>query len=297
MRDPYEVLGVQRTATADEIKKAYRQLAKKLHPDLHPGNAKAATQFKDVSAAYDLLSDADKRARFDRGEIDASGAEVRRRPFYRSYAESPGGAKYTGGGGFDPDDLFSDLFSGGRRRGFKARGADVAYEMQVDFLDAALGAKRRLSLPDGRTLDVAIPPGSEDGQQLRLKGQGTAGLGGGPAGDAYIQLHVASHPYFKRDGHDVSVELPVTLVEAVRGAKVQVPTIDGPVTVTIPKSSNTGTILRLKGKGIADRQGTRGDQYVTLKVVLPEKPDEDLERFVEGWNRSYDVRSKMGSAG
>jgi DnaJ-class molecular chaperone len=297
MRDPYEVLGVQRTATADEIKKAYRQLAKKLHPDLHPGNAKAATQFKDVSAAYDLLSDADKRARFDRGEIDASGAEVRRRPFHRSYAESPGGAKYTGGGGFDPDDLFSDLFRASRRRGFKARGADVAYEMQVDFLDAALGAKRRLSLPDGRTLDVAIPPGSEDGQQLRLKGQGTAGLGGGPAGDAYIQLHVAPHPYFKRDGHDISVELPVTLVEAVRGAKVQVPTIDGPVTVTIPKGSNTGTILRLKGKGIADRQGTRGDQYVTLKVMLPEKPDEDLERFVESWSRSYDVRSKMGPAG
>jgi DnaJ-class molecular chaperone len=294
MRDPYEVLGVARTATADEIKKAYRQLAKKLHPDLHPGNAKAATQFKDVSAAYDLLSDTDKRARFDRGEIDASGAEVRRRPFYRSYAEGAGGAKY---GGFDPEDIFGDFFGGSRRRGFKARGADVAYEMQVDFIDAALGAKRRLSLPDGRTLDVTIPPGSEDGQQLRLKGQGTGGLGGGPAGDAYIQIHVAPHPFFTRDGRDIHVELPVTLVEAVRGGKVQVPTIDGAVSVTVPKGSNTGTVLRLKGKGVLDRQaGTRGDQYVKLKVMLPDKPDAELERFIEGWNRSYDVRGKMGAA-
>lgn len=294
MRDPYEVLGVSRTATADEIKKAYRHLAKKLHPDLHPGNAKAAAQFKDVSAAYDLLSDADKRARFDKGEIDASGAEVRRRPFYRSYAESPGGAKYTGG--FDSDDLFSDLFGGGRRRGFKARGADVAYEMQVDFIDAAVGAKRRLTLPDGRTLDVTIPPGSEDGQQLRLKGQGTGGLGGGPAGDAYVEIHVAPHPFFTRKGHDIHVELPVTLSEAVAGGKVQVPTVDGAVAVTVPKGSNTGTVLRLKGKGVLNRQsGARGDQYVKLKIVLPDKPDPELERFVESWNRSYDVRGKMGT--
>jgi len=302
MRDPYDTLGVPRTASADDIKKAYRQLAKKLHPDLNPGNAKAAAQFKEVSAANDLLSDPEKRARFDRGEIDASGAEVRRRPSYRSYAESPGGAKYSGG--IDPEDIFEEFFSGrqpsgnrsgsGFRSGFKARGADVAYEMKVDFLDAARGAKRRLTLPDGKILDVTIPPGSHDGQQLRLKGQGTPGLGGGAAGDAYIQIEVSPHPYFRREGVDIHLELPVTLSEAVAGAKIPVPTIDGTVTMTIPKGSNTGSTLRLKGKGVPDGGG-RGDQYVRLTVVLPEGVDAELERFVQNWGqRDYDVRGKFG---
>ncbi|MBM3540314.1 MAG: J domain-containing protein [Alphaproteobacteria bacterium] len=302
MRDPYDTLGVPRTASADDIKKAYRQLAKKLHPDLNPGNAKAAAQFKEVSAANDLLSDPEKRARFDRGEIDASGAEVRRRPSYRSYAESPGGAKYSGG--IDPEDIFEEFFSGrqpsgnrsgsGFRSGFKARGADVAYEMKVDFLDAARGAKRRLTLPDGKVLDVTIPPGSHDGQQLRLKGQGTPGLGGGAAGDAYIQIEVSPHPYFRREGVDIHLELPVTLSEAVAGAKIPVPTIDGTVTMTIPKGSNTGSTLRLKGKGVPDGGG-RGDQYVRLTVVLPEGVDAELERFVQNWGqRDYDVRGKLG---
>lgn len=302
MRDPYDTLGVPRTASADDIKKAYRQLAKKLHPDLNPGNAKAAAQFKEVSAANDLLSDPEKRARFDRGEIDASGAEVRRRPSHRSYAESPGGAKYSGG--IDPEDIFEEFFSGrqpsgnrsgsGFRSGFKARGADVAYEMKVDFLDAARGAKRRLTLPDGKVLDVTIPPGSHDGQQLRLKGQGTPGLGGGAAGDAYIQIEVSPHPYFRREGVDIHLELPVTLSEAVAGAKIPVPTIDGTVTMTIPKGSNTGSTLRLKGKGVPDGGG-RGDQYVRLTVVLPEGVDAELERFVQNWGqRDYDVRGKLG---
>ena len=298
MRDPYEVLGVRREASTDEIKKAYRQLAKKLHPDLNPGNAKAAAQFKDVSAAYDLLSDPEKKARFDRGEIDASGAETRPRSSYRTYAESPGGAKY--GGGADPGDIFEDLF--GRSRGWgrstiKTRGADVSYELTVDFIDAAVGAKRRLTLPDGRTLDVTIPAGAEDGQQLRLKGQGTAGLGGGPPGDAYIEIHVQDHPLFKRRGADIHIGLPVTLTEAVRGAKITVPTIDGPVTMTVPKGSNTGTMLRLRGKGVPEKKGgPRGDQYVRLEVMLPEDPDSALERFVEEWNRDYDVRGKLGLA-
>lgn len=293
MRDPYEVLGVARTATAEEIKKAYRQLAKKLHPDLNPGNAKAASQFKEVSVAHDLLSDPDKRARYDRGEIDASGAEKRTQRAYRSYAESPGGAKYAEG--FNPEDIFGDFFGFGRGRtsGLKTRGANVSYELTVDFVDAVKGAKKRLTLPDGRVLDVGIPPGSEDGQQLRLKGQGTGGLGGGTPGDAYITIHVRPHPFFTRDKNDIHVELPVTLTEAVLGGKVTAPTVDGPVSLTIPKGANTGTTLRLKGKGVGAATA-RGDQFVTLKVTLPDATDPALEKFVESWKRDYNVRGKLG---
>jgi DnaJ-class molecular chaperone len=297
MRDPYEVLGVPRQASPDDIKKAYRALAKKLHPDLNPGDAKAATQFKEISAANDLLSDPDKRARFDRGEIDASGAEVRRRSTYRNYAESPGGAKYSTGG-IDPEDIFEEFFSArsGRQRGFKARGADVAYELEIDLIEAIKGAKKRLTLPDGRTLDVTIPPNTQDGQQLRLKGQGTGGLGGGPAGDAYIEIHLRPHPFFKQDGANIRIELPVTLTEAALGGKITVPTIDGPVSMTVPKGSNTGTTLRLKGKGMP-LDGKRGDQYVRLEVVLPDQSDVELEKFVEKWSRrDYDVRGKLGLA-
>jgi len=296
---PYEIIGVAPSASADDIKKAYRKLAKKLHPDLNPGNKKVEQQFKELSAAYDLLSDAAKRARYDRGEIDASGAERPDRPFYRRYAEGRAGAKYQDFSIDEDsfvDDLFSNLFRQQQRRSERSmhlRGADVTYVAEVDFVEAAVGAKKRLMLTDGKTLDVTIPPGTEDGQTLRLKGQGLPGTGGGTAGDAYIEVKVAPHPVFTRQGNDVHVELPVTLPEAVLGATVTAPTIDGPVSLKVPPDSNTGSQLRLKGKGILDRaSGRRGDQYVRLKVVLPDRTDPELRAFLEKWSAQhpYSVR-------
>src|SRR5262247_4478270 len=220
MKDPYQTLQVDRKASQDEIKKSYRRLAKKLHPDLNPGNKKVEQQFKEVTAAYDLLSDPAKRARYDRGEIDASGAERPDRPFYRRYAEGREGAKYQDFGVDEDsfvDDLFANLFRQRRqeRPPMHMRGANVTYLAEVDFIEAAVGAKKRLSLTDGKTLDVTIPPGTEDGQTLRLKGQGMPGVGGGPAGDAYIEVKVTPHPLFTRRGNDVHLELPITLPEAV----------------------------------------------------------------------------------
>jgi DnaJ-class molecular chaperone len=306
MKDPYQTLGVARSASADEIKKAYRKLAKKLHPDLNPGNKKVEQEFKEVSAAYDLLSDADKRAKFDRGEIDASGAErPGRGGFYRSYAEGGQGAKYRGGESVFDDDIFSDLFGGGfgARAGGRGgarmniRGADVSYSATADFIEAALGAKKRLTLTDGKTLDVTIPPGTEDGQTLRLKGQGLPGMGSGAAGDAFIEVKVEPHPLFTRKGSDIHIELPVSLPEAVLGASVNVPTIDGTVSLKVPAGSNTGSVLRLRGKGVPRGKGERGDQYVKLKVALPDKPDKELTEFVERWAKknAYDARARFGS--
>ena len=305
MKDPYQTLGVARGASAEDIKKAYRKLAKKLHPDLNPGNKSIEQEFKEVTAAYDLLSDADKRAKFDRGEIDASGAERPGRGFYRSYAGGGQGAKYRGGGDSFADDIFSDLFSGGfGSRGGAAggrggarmniRGADVSYATTASFGEAALGAKKGITLTDAKTSDVTIPPGTEDGQTLRLKGQGLPGLGG-PPGDAFIEIKVAPHPHFTRDGGDIHLELPVSLPEAVLGATVTVPTIDGKVSLKVPAGANTGTVLRLRGKGVARKGGERGDQYVKLKLLLPEKPDSELSEFVERWakNHAYDPRTKL----
>lgn len=304
MRDPYDVLGVPRTASPDDIKKAYRKLAKKLHPDLNPGDAKIELQFKEVSGAYDLLSDAEKRARFDRGEIDAAGNERPDQSFWRSHAESAAGARYEaqGGAGFDPSDLFSELF-GDRARGargggrMRRRGADVSMRLAVDFVTAALGGSRRVTLPSGRSLDMRIPVAATSGQVLRLAGQGMEGAAGGPAGDVLVELEVTPHPWFRRDGFDVHAEVPITLPEAVLGGRVTVPTIDGKVNLTVPAGSNTGDTLRLRGKGIQDNgRGVRGDQFVKLRVVLPERPDADMRAFVEEWAKKhpYDVRAKVG---
>lgn len=289
--DPYTVLGVSKTASQDEIRRAYRKLAKQLHPDLNPGKPDAEARFKEVSAAYDLLSDPDKRARFDRGEIDASGQERPQQRFYRGFGEGREGAKYGSAEGFeraeDLESFFADIFgqgTGGGGRRMRMRGADVSYTLAIDFLDAVKGARQTITLPDGRQLNVDIPAGLEDGQTIRLRGQGMAGMGGGPAGDALIQVEVRPHRFFRRKDNDIELDLPVTLGEAVLGGKVRVPTIDGPVTMTIPRNSSTGKVLRLKGRGVPDpRTKERGDQYVHLQVMLPAQPDTDLEAFVRDW--------------
>jgi len=258
MKDPYSVLGVERDATQNEIKRVYRQLVKASHPDLHPGNKAMAERFKELSVAYELLGDPDKRARYDRGEIDASGAPRVHAHFSHGYAGAPHDeSAFTGfgDGAFNPEDLFADLFGGLRGRGrarrpAPARGADRLYTLKVSFLDAAKGTKQRLTLPRGKTLDVTIPAAIESGQTIRLKNQGEPGRDGAPAGDALITVEVAPHPRFTRKGKDIHVEARVTLPEAVLGARIQVPTIDGAVSLKVPKGSNTGTTLRLKGKGI-----------------------------------------------
>ena len=291
--DPYTVLGVKNDASQDDIQKAYRKLAKKLHPDLNPGNKRAEEQFKDVSAAYDLLGDPAKRARFDRGEIDASGVERPQHHFYRDFAER-GGSPYTDDSGFADfatnDDILSQIFGSDGRVNIRMRGADVHYRLELDFLDAINGGKRQITRPDGSVLDVNIPPGTRDGQILRLRGKGRPGTRGGAPGDALVEIEVRPHRIFVRKGDDIHVDLPISLSEAVLGGKVKAPTPTGPVTMTVPKWSNTGTVLRLKGKGVPRVDGSRGDEFVTLRVMLPEKPDPELEKFVASWRGSYSPR-------
>ncbi|HUI18740.1 MAG TPA: J domain-containing protein [Alphaproteobacteria bacterium] len=292
MEDPYKLLGVERTASDEAIRGAYRKLAKRHHPDLNPGKKEAEERFKAISGAYELLSDKEKRARFDRGEIDASGAErPQARRFYRDFGDAGGRDKYHAQS-FSPDDLESIFGAAFRDRfghGFAARGADAHYALVVDFLEAALGGVRRLALPDGRTLDVTIPAGLKDGQVLRLKGQGLPGTGEAPPGDALIEVSVAPHPLFRREGDDVVIELPVTLKEAVLGAKVAVPTIKGPVTLAIPPNSSSGSRLRLKGRGILGAH-----QYVVLKLVLPHEAEPELADFLRGWQPRHPFDPRKG---
>ncbi len=303
---PYEILGVKPTATADEIRKAYRKLAKQLHPDLNPGKPEAEARFKSVTAAYDLLSDAEKRARYDRGEIDESGAE-RPRYSYRPHAEGAEGWRYQPEGEMDLSDL-EDLFaafgsggSTGRGRGrtgagerIRMRGPDRHFTLTVEFAEAATGDKKRLSLSPDEWLDVTIPAGIEDGQVLRLRGKGAPGIGGGETGDALIEVHVTPHPLFKRDGDNIRIDLPVSLAEAVLGARIAVPTVTGQVTMTVPKGSDTGTVLRLRGKGI-QRRTNPGDQLVTLQVVIGEAKDPELAEWLEKWapRHPFDPRGEM----
>jgi DnaJ-class molecular chaperone len=313
MRDPYDVLGVSKKASEAEVKKAFRNLAKKHHPDTKGGDASSQKKFQEISAAYEIVGDKDKRAKFDAGEIDAGGNPrgfdpgAGGGPFRRGGGGGGGGAgpgdfhftwNNQGGeeaSGFSADDLFSDLLGGlGGGRGGRQQprqGQDFSVAVTVSFEEAARGGERRVMLPNGEQIDVKIPPGLKDGQQIRLKGRGGAGRKGGPAGDVLMQVSVAPHPFFTRDGNDLRMELPITLQEAVLGAKVSVPTLTGTVSLSIPAGSNTGGTLRLKGKGIPAT--TPGDLYVTLTVTLPDKPDDALKAFAEGWKTDYDPRTKL----
>jgi DnaJ-class molecular chaperone len=324
MRDPYAVLGVGKTASADEVKKAYRKLAKKYHPDQNKNDPKAQEKFAEISSAYEIVGDDKKRAQFDRGEIDAEGKPRG----FEGFGAGPAGGFRRGGaqqggfehfefdlggggpfgragagggagkaGGFDPGDFF-DLFGarGGRTRA-PQRGQDIAETVTISLVDAARGTSARVALATGKTLDVAIPAGIEDGKQIRLKGQGQPGQGGGPAGDAMVTVKVARHPFFRVEGRDIRLDLPLTLYEAVLGGNVEVPTLSGKVEMAVPAGSNGGRTMRLRGKGLPASDGKpAGDLLVTLRIVLPDGANPDLEDLMRQWkaDKPYDPRKEMG---
>lgn len=318
MADPYATLGISRNATEKDIKSAYRKLAKELHPDRNKDNPKAAERFSKVTQAYDLLADKDKRARFDRGEIDADGNPAN--PF-AGMGGGPGG--FGGGGqrgfraedfqgfqqdGVDLGDIFEGLFGGGQggfarsgprgpagfgqqRRPPPRKGGDIAYRLRVPFIDAATRKDQRITLADGKTIDLKLPAGVEDGTQMRLKGKGERGPGGN--GDGIVTIAIDRHKFFRRDGNDVRLDLPITLAEAVNGAKVRCPTVDGPVMLTIKAGTSGGTTMRLKGKGFSAKSGGRGDQLVTLQITLPDDTAE-LARRLDGWRDDRNPRAELG---
>ena len=321
--DPYTILGVARGATEKEVKSAYRKLAKQLHPDRNTGKPNAAEKFSEVTQAYDLLSDKDKRARFDRGEIDFDGNPTSPFGFGGGGAGGPGGGFRGSQGGFRAQDfeggagaegidlgnLFEGLFGGGRagpggmgsagmggaRRGPPPKGANVQYRLQVSFADAAARATQRITLSDGKSIDLKLPAGVESGTQMRLAGRGEQGPGS--AGDAIVTIEVGSHPFFRRDGDNIRLDLPITLDEALRGGKVRVPTVEGPVMLTIAPGSSSGKTLRLKEKGFSGKSGARGDQLVTLQVEVPAADSDlaaELASRLEGWHDPRDPRAKLG---
>lgn len=322
MADPYSTLGVSRDATEKDIKSAYRKLAKELHPDKNKDNPKATERFSTATQAYDLLSDKQKRSAFDRGEIDGDGNPAN--PFagmggaggYRSSGQRPGYGPQPGmQGGFggqedgDLSDLFEGLFGGGGMGGARAqpggfggrrpspppqKGADVAYRLSVAFTDAAAGKDQRITLSDGKTIDLKLPAGVVDGQQMRLKGKGQPGPGGN--GDGIVTISIGSHPFFRRDGDNIRMDLPITLDEALNGAKIKVPTVDGPVMMTLKPATDGGTVLRLGGKGFVKKDAQRGNQLVTLEIALPSAETDltELAKRLENWQDSGNPRTTMG---
>ncbi|WP_313434462.1 DnaJ C-terminal domain-containing protein [Novosphingobium sp.] len=322
--DPYSTLGVSRTASEKDIKSAYRKLAKELHPDTNKDNPKAAERFSEVAGAYDLLSDKDKRARFDRGEIDAEGNPM---GFGggsggfggAGFGSGPGGQRGFSGGfggndGIDLEDLFGGIFGGGNQRGAGGfggmggsagmgagmgggrgraapRGGNVNYRLSVPLTDAAELKPQRITLSDGKTIDLKLPNGLEDGTQMRLAGKGEVGPGG--AGDAIVTIQIQPHAFFRQDGDDLRVDLPITLDEALNGSKVKAPTAAGAVMLSVPAGASSGKVLRLKGRGMVRKDGSRGDLLITLQIVLPEN-DADLAKRLDGWKDPRDVRAKLG---
>ena len=314
MADPYSTLGVARSASEKDIKSAYRKLAKELHPDRNKDNPKATERFSVVTGAYDLLSDKDKRARFDRGEIDGDGNPSM--GFGYGHSAGPGGFNggaqrgfrsedfegFGGGGGgsegIDIGDIFEGLFGGrgsapggGGRQRAAPKGANVQYKLGVSLTDAATRATQRITLADGKTIDLKLPAGAEDGTQMRLAGKGEAGPGG--AGDAIVTIHLQPHPWLRRDGDNLRLDLPVSLDEAVNGTKVRVPTADGAVMLTLAPGTSSGKTLRLAGKGMSRKDGTRGDQLVTIEVQVP-ADDADLVTRLDGWRDTRNLRAKFG---
>ena len=288
-QDPYKELGVARTASADDIRKAFRKLAKQHHPDANRGNKDSEEKFKRLSVAFDLLGDPEKRRKYDAGDLDADGRETMRGFTGNPFGQGQGPGAGMRGSEFDNidfSDILGDLFGGsggGRRGGFASRGANVRARVEIDLEEAVKGGKRRISFADGRVLEVTIPVGANDGQVLRLKGQGSPGRAG--AGDALIEIALRPHPRFRREGDHLAMDVPITVPDAVLGGKVQAPTPDGPVTLNVPKGSNTGSVLRLRKRGLADGQGRRGDLLAHLVVTLPEENDPTLESFAEEWRR------------
>ena len=295
-QDPYRELGVSRSASADEIRKAFRKLAKIHHPDANPGKPAAEEKFKEISGAFDILGDPEKRRKFDAGEMDADGRETA-----RAYGGAPFGQGGPGAGrgasfdGVDLNDILGEMLGGrgaagprggmggGFGGGFATKGADVRAKLDIDLEEAVAGGKRRLSFSDGRTLDVMIPKGASDGQVLRLRGQGSPGRAG--AGDALIEIAIRPHPVWRREGDNLVMDLPVSVPDAVLGGKVEAETPDGVVTLTVPKGSNSGATLRLRGRGLPQGQGGRGDLLARIMITLPDVQDEDLERLAADWRR------------
>lgn len=288
--DPYKILGVARNASEDDVRRAYRKLAKENHPDVNPTNRLAFEEkLKTINGAFAIIGDAVKRKQFDQGLIDGQGEPRRgyQRANPRRGSTGTGGEEFGFGG-----DIFSDLFGrgrpGGAAGGFGMRGQDVRYTLDVEFLEAATGTKKRVTLPEGGVLDLSVPEGVIDGQVLRLKGKGVSGVRGGDAGDALVEIKVRPHSEFRRSGEDIQSDVPITIDEAVLGGKIEVATINGRVQLTIPKGTSSGRAFRLKAKGIKNAAtGVIGDHIITVRIVLPDVIDDKLSYFMSEWRQSH----------